>query len=71
MKEKNKMEFEEISKEDFEEYEKVRVGGKTNMFDVNMVCRLSKHKLYPDLVMGVMKKYGKLMEKFPGVRNGK
>jgi hypothetical protein len=60
------MECEEISKEDFEAYERVRESGVTNMFAVNVVSDLSG--LDRDKIMAIMKNYGKLMELFPGVR---
>ena len=59
---------EEITLEEFKAFEKVRSGGKTNMFDVNMVCRLSRHVLSPDIVRKIMKNYSYLIEKYPGVR---
>jgi endonuclease III len=54
------------TKEEFEAYEKVRKSGKTNMFDVNYVCRLSG--LSREKVFEIMKTYEKLMEQYPGVR---
>jgi len=56
----------EISKEEFEAYEKVRSSGVTNMFDVNKVCILSR--LDRDKVKAIMKHYNSLMEKYPDVR---
>ena len=45
----------EIKKEDFESYEKVRLSGATNMFDINMVMQLSG--LDRSAVMEIMNKY--------------
>lgn len=56
----------EITKEDFEAYERVRKSGVTNMFMVNVVCDLSA--LSREKVMEIIKTYTKLMERFPGVR---
>lgn len=60
--------WEDISEEQFRDYENVRCSGMTNMLDVNMVCRLSDD-LDKDLCLCIMKNYGNLMEKYPGVRN--
>ena len=51
---------------EFKRYERVRVSGVTNMFDVNTVQRLSG--LPRDKIFEIMKQYGNLMEKFPDVR---
>lgn len=61
-------EGDDITLEEFKAYEKVRSGGKTNMYDVNMVCRLSKHVLSQDTCIKIMKNYSYLNEKYPGVR---
>lgn len=60
------MEFEEISREDFEAYEKVRSSGVTNMWAVDVVCQLSG--LEREKVMYIMHHYSELIQKFPGVR---
>jgi hypothetical protein len=57
----------EITKEEYEAYEKVRISGVTNMFAVTTVCKLSG--LEKDKVMAIMNQYEELMEKYPGVRN--
>ena len=57
-----------ITKEQFKAYEKVRKGGKTNMFDVNQVMRLSKFELNLEEINEIMKTYSELMGKYPGVR---
>ena len=56
----------EITKEDFERYEEVRVSGVTNMFDVRRVEELSG--LSRDKIITIMKRYGELMAKYPDVR---
>jgi hypothetical protein len=55
-----------ITKEEFESYEDVRVSGVTNMFAVNVVCSISG--LSKEKVMAIMKSYGDLMVKYPDVR---
>ena len=60
------MTFEDITKTQFEAYEKVRVGGRTNMFLVSNVEMLSG--LDRATIMCIMKNYSQLMDKFPGVR---
>ena len=55
-----------IRKEDFQAYEKVRVSGVTNMFDVRRVSMLSG--LNRDQIIAIMEQYGELEEKYPGVR---
>lgn len=56
----------EITKEQFEAYEKVRASGVTNMFDVAVVESLSG--LEKETIMEIMKTYGTLMQKFPDVK---
>ena len=60
------MEKENITKEQFEAYEKVRSSGVTNMFAVNVVEDLSG--LDRDTIVTVMDNYGYLVKKFPDVR---
>ena len=55
-----------ISKNDFERYEEVRSGGRTNMFDINNVEALSG--LSRDKITEIMKNYEKYMKKYPDVR---
>ena len=55
----------EISKEDFEAYEKVRESGVTNMFDVKTVSQISG--LERDTIIEIMKNYSDLVKTFPGV----
>jgi len=52
----------EITKDDCEAYEQVRVSGRTNMFDVNYVCNYSG--LSRKKVFFIMKNYAKLNEKY-------
>ena len=61
-------ELDQLTKDDFKAYERVRASGVTNMFDVRMVERLSG--LDGDTILGVMKNYDSLVKKFPGVRKG-
>ena len=52
----------EITQEQFEAYEDVRVSGVTNMFDVKTVGELSG--LEKEEIMTIMKSYGELKEKY-------
>jgi hypothetical protein len=56
----------EITKQEFLAYERVRQGGLTNMFDVRNVCNLSG--LEKDKVFAIMKHYSELNKQFPGIR---
>ena len=56
----------QITKEQFEVYEKVRSSGVTNMFDISLVCELSC--LDRETVMEIIEKYDDLMELYPEVR---
>jgi Pyruvate/2-oxoacid:ferredoxin oxidoreductase gamma subunit len=56
----------EITKEEFERYEKVRQSSRTNMFMIGHVVMLTG--LDRDKVMEIMKRYGELNEMYPGVR---
>lgn len=58
---------EEISKEDFEDYERVRSSGKTNMFDFTTVIALSDG-LTKEKCSKIMKEYDELCKKYPEVR---
>ena len=58
------MEIVDITKQDFEAYENVRVSGVTNMFAVNTVCDLSG--LERNQVMAIMSKYSEYEEMFGG-----
>lgn len=59
----------EISKEEFERYEEVRVGGRTNMFMVSNVEALSG--LDEETIMAIIKNYSELKEKFIEVEGEK
>jgi hypothetical protein len=48
--------------EQFKRYEKVRVSGKTNMFDVKIVEMLSG--LSKDVIFSIMNNYSELKEKY-------
>ena len=52
----------EITKEQFESYEDVRVSGVTNMWAVDLVCEISG--LTEEQAMKIMKTYGELAKKF-------
>ena len=46
-----------ITKKTFNQYRQVQYGGRTNMFDVNAVIRLSHHTLTKADCMDIMKNY--------------
>ena len=52
----------DITKEEFEAYEDVRIQGSTNMFNTSNVELLSG--LSKDKIMAIMKNYEKLKEEF-------
>ena len=56
----------EITKQEFEDYEAVRVSGVTNMFDVKAVEALSG--LDKETIHAIMKQYKDLMVQYPDVR---
>lgn len=53
---------EEITKEEFEAYERVRQSGVTNMFHLTLVSELSG--LSRDKCIGIMKDYENLMKRY-------
>lgn len=55
-------EFVNVTKEDFEAYEEVRRSGVTNMFAVNIVCKLSG--LERKTVMAIMYGYSRYKKEF-------
>ena len=57
-----------ITREQFEAFEDVRVGGVTNMWDTNMVSTLSGGVLSSDDALTIIKQYNQLMEEYPDVR---
>jgi hypothetical protein len=63
-----KVPFEDITKEDFEAYEKVRSSGETNMLDIPRVIQLSDYHLDHDTIVAIISHYSKLMKKYPEVR---
>ena len=52
----------EISQEDFNDYEEVRLSGATNMFMIGNVCMLSG--LSREKVKAIMSNYDKLSEEY-------
>ena len=56
----------EISKEEFEAYERVRKSGVTNIFAVGIVCKISG--LSREKAIEIMERYGNLAEKYLDVR---
>jgi len=62
------MSWNEISEEEFQAYEDVRVGGATNMFDVPMVMMLADGLISKKQILTIMDNYSYLMEKYPQVR---
>ncbi len=56
----------EITKEQFEAYETVRVSGVTNMFDIRNVRLCSG--LDRETIIAIMNNYTELMQKYPDVR---
>jgi len=57
-----------ITKEQFQAYETVRLGGITNMWDTKVVSQLSKRVLSPDDVLEVLQNYYPLCRKYPEIR---
>ena len=60
----------EITKEQFQSYEKVRVSGATNMWDTKYVSELSDGVLSSGDALEIIKQYGSLAELYPEVRKG-
>ena len=58
----------EITKQDFEAYEKIRTSGETNMFQLNNVITLSDGQLNKEKIIAIMKDYTHWVAKYPGVR---
>ena len=52
-----------ITREDFEDYERVRLSGRTNMFDINAVVLLSDF-LNKEKCFEIMDNYSELKQKF-------
>ena len=57
-----------ITREQFEAFEDVRVGGVTNMCDTNMLSTLSGGVISSDDALTIIKQYNQLMEENPDVR---
>ena len=57
----------DISKEDFEDYERVRSSGVTNMFDFTTVISLSNN-LTREKCRAIMRNYEELRKEYPYVR---
>jgi len=57
----------DITKEDFEDYERIRESGITNMFDIKRVRDLSKG-LTLEKIKAIIKNYNQLIEEFSSVR---
>jgi len=53
-----------ITKEQFLAYEKIRLSGVTNMWNVSLVSRLTR--LPEDCLLEIMEKYTELVEKYLG-----
>ena len=58
----------EINKEEFQAFEKVRVSGETNMFDVPMVMQLANGLISKKQILIIMDNYSELKKKYPDVR---
>lgn len=52
------------TKEQFEDYVRIRASGVTNMFDVRMVCSLSNTGLTKDICIYIMKHFTELASKY-------
>ena len=58
----------DISEEEFEAYEDVRVSGETNMYDIPMVMMLAQDVLTKKQILTIMDNYLELKNKYPQVR---
>ena len=56
----------DITKEEFEKFERVRESGATNMWDVSCVSYLSG--LSREKIFEIIRRYGELIKKYPDVR---
>lgn len=52
------------TKEQFEDYVRIRDSGVTNMYDMNMVCALSVTYLDRDICIYIMKHFTELAEEY-------
>lgn len=57
-----------ITKEQFNEYERIRLSGETNMFSINRIIILSGYILTSDAILDIMKNYKTYKNKYE-VRN--
>ena len=62
-----KMNLEEITEDDFQQYEDVRQSGVTNMFMVTTVMQLSG--LTKQQILCIMENYSELCKRYPDVRS--
>ena len=53
-----------VSKEQFLAYERVRVSGSTNMFDIQTVIMRSGRVLNKEVILAIMKHYSELKDKY-------
>jgi hypothetical protein len=53
-----------MTRDKFKAYEKVRQSGKTNMFYVSMVIKLSKNKLTREDILDIWKHYQEYLKGF-------
>ena len=60
----NEIKLEDISEQDCIVYEKVRKSGKTNMWDITEVIRLSNMFLNKETIFAIMKNYTELNKRF-------
>ena len=58
----------DISEEEFEAYEDVRVSGETNMYDIPMVMMLAQDVLTKKQILTIMDNYLELKKKYSQVR---
>ena len=56
-----------ITRRDWDKYEEVRQSGKTNMFDLDAVVRLSMYELTRPKIKYIIQNYDELKEKLNGV----
>ena len=52
------------TKEQFDEYVKIRNSGVTNMFDVKFICSISNTGLTEEICLYIMQHFGDLLEEY-------
>ena len=52
------------TKEQFDEYVKIRNSGVTNMFDVKFICSISNTGLTKEICLYIMQHFGDLLEEY-------